>query len=817
MGAFMAAMDQRMRSLEQTMEYVQKAIEVHNNLSFELRNVLQFIIQNQSEPRLFLPTNISPSPVTPSIPTPTPQQTLIVPSVASVQAPIVPVVQDFEPHQQPTLSLHFQNVETKWFTERVFPTFRVRLIEDATGQVYRKTQDWQVTIHLVDGNGNRMDERMGEASLRTVPLHEGEAEVTGLKFSVVSSKNGNFFVLEAELLAPEYMRSVVKQATSENIVILSCRLFHNPKRPLDALAPDDQLSKMPGIGRLYAERFAAAGIQTIRQLASIDLSIAGRQRRLQLLSHLRRDKGTMTEAKLTEYVDKALDIVRKAESYQMDEPSPPPQQKRARYDSNVSPAPSSAADLGHDVTYQVNVDDFIDYSGLDPTHETSAPLMDVSLGNVSSQVPVHTFDARPSRAVHDPVMSINPAPSVETAPVKFVPARSPSVRPAIQYPLHNAIGTSDFGLVKNVVLAMREGGLPLDEENYNGWTPLMLACAMGNAELVSYLCSLPEVDPSFKSSVNGMTALHVAACEGQSKVIQLLLRQPNVDAGVLNKSLYTPLMMAVTKARVDAVRLLCKIADSFRPKTAPGIGLYHLAALSKNVEVMQLVHEGLRTYSYCTPSPKYGNLVWNEADDRPPVPSILHCAAYAGSSEIVEWLLSQRVQANVVNGDGWTPLHFAAYRHHPECVSSLARYIDVNALTAQGWTALSLAAMTRSDRAAEVVKVLLSLGARDNTAIPANIVSVSTGNMGALEVLHAQGTCLKQRQEVDGLGTVSAMDVGSFFNNSEDVEGVRARLEARRALQQSECAHFPSTSNDQTIQQVQLQPQPEPQPQPAAQ
>jgi hypothetical protein len=53
-------------------------------------------------------------------------------------------------------------------------------------------------LHLVDGNGNYMDERMGDLASRTFSVVEGAVEVSGLKFAVVSSKNGNFFFIGAD-------------------------------------------------------------------------------------------------------------------------------------------------------------------------------------------------------------------------------------------------------------------------------------------------------------------------------------------------------------------------------------------------------------------------------------------------------------------------------------------------------------------------------------------------------------------------------------------------------------------------------------------
>lgn len=133
--------------------------------------------------------------------------------------------------------------------------------------------------------------------------------MNGLRFKQVSSKNGNFFQLEAELIGPVEVAPTVRRARSENITIMSCRLYTCRKGSLSRLNNMEPVSKLPGIGRQYAQRLHDQGIRTIGDLAGLSLDERDRTYRQQLLDTIRREKGTMTEAKLVEYIRTAKSIV----------------------------------------------------------------------------------------------------------------------------------------------------------------------------------------------------------------------------------------------------------------------------------------------------------------------------------------------------------------------------------------------------------------------------------------------------------------------------------------------------------------------------
>jgi len=49
----------------------------------------------------------------------------------------------------------------------------------------------------------------------------------------------------------------------------------------------------------------------------------------------------------------------------------------------------------------------------------------------------------------------------------------------------------------------------------------------------------------------------------------------------------------------------------------------------------------------------------------------LHWAAFGGNSEVVEWLIDQKVNVNAVNHAGDTALHIAAWKGHADVVKLL--------------------------------------------------------------------------------------------------------------------------------------------------
>jgi len=87
----------------------------------------------------------------------------------------------------------------------------------------------------------------------------------------------------------------------------------------------------------------------------------------------------------------------------------------------------------------------------------------------------------------------------------------------------------------------------------------------------------------------------------------------------------------------------------------------------------------------------------------------LFVAARNGDSIKVQTLLEKGANPKAEDDDGWTPLHWAAYRGHVEIVKLLLeRGANPNAKNNNGWTPLHIAA---HEGHVEIVKILLERGA----------------------------------------------------------------------------------------------------------
>lgn len=202
-------------------------------------------------------------------------------------------------------------MESVWYADRPFPRFNIAVTDDL-GKTALNVDNWKLSVRVIDGyDQDASDKVYGQIHNYMYDIHGGMASITGLRFCAVSSKAGGHFRIVVTAVNPCSPSDTVPVSSfiSEKIQVLSYRLYHAPKVSFDKLKADDSVGKMKGIGSLYAKRFAALGIRTVAQLASIDLSTMGEKARKDLLHNLRKDRGAMTLAKLSGYIQQARDIV----------------------------------------------------------------------------------------------------------------------------------------------------------------------------------------------------------------------------------------------------------------------------------------------------------------------------------------------------------------------------------------------------------------------------------------------------------------------------------------------------------------------------
>jgi ankyrin repeat protein len=237
-----------------------------------------------------------------------------------------------------------------------------------------------------------------------------------------------------------------------------------------------------------------------------------------------------------------------------------------------------------------------------------------------------------------------PAAALATGPKA---GAKPLRKEAIKKQVFNACKAGDCAMVES----MFKAGVPanLVDEKSNSDTPLMVACQIGNEELVK-LClqygAKNDPHPDF-----GETALHMACRYGHVAAAEVILQaaaQSDADAmicNLTNEEAQTPLHLAAGNGHRAMVDVL----------------LGHGAALDCRDELDQ---------------------------------TVLHVSSGAGHRDVVATLLDQGGDHLLEYPDlgGSTPLHYAAQNGHLFVIKQLLETAaDVTARTMQGQTAYKLA------------------------------------------------------------------------------------------------------------------------------
>ena len=123
-----------------------------------------------------------------------------------------------------------------------------------------------------------------------------------MKYQCVSSKAaGNRFNLVIGATSSNLALTIVPFKVGP-IRVLSYRLYQAPKISAEKLRPSDCISRVPGIGALYARRFATVNIRTVADLAALDIEAMPKSHQWNLISSLRKNRGDMTVTRLQNYI-----------------------------------------------------------------------------------------------------------------------------------------------------------------------------------------------------------------------------------------------------------------------------------------------------------------------------------------------------------------------------------------------------------------------------------------------------------------------------------------------------------------------------------
>lgn len=160
----------------------------------------------------------------------------------------------------------------------------------------------ELQVRAVNGY-DKYDDAILYPDSRIFPFVGGVATVSGLKFTKVTSQHGGWFRLE-------FLSRATLPCRSPQIVIRCNRMKSDAKAESESeLLPDDDILRIPGMGKAYRKRWKELNFHTIRDLSQIEISAQSRTVRKSLLEKLRKDRGALTEDRLSKILSLARRVV----------------------------------------------------------------------------------------------------------------------------------------------------------------------------------------------------------------------------------------------------------------------------------------------------------------------------------------------------------------------------------------------------------------------------------------------------------------------------------------------------------------------------
>eukprot|EP01134_Creolimax_fragrantissima_P005406 CFRG5406T1 len=148
-------------------------------------------------------------------------------------------------------------------------------------------------------------------------------------------------------------------------------------------------------------------------------------------------------------------------------------------------------------------------------------------------------------------------------------------------------------------MATRTADLP-DED---GWTPLIIACASGNASVVQALLDAKVViNATNHAQASG---LHYAASKNRIEVVQLLLQQ-GADVSAKDRVGETPLHRAAALNFVRIAKLLIEHGADPAAKDNSGNTCMHTAMKEESSDVVTLIYENMPSIMFVKNSSNEG-------------------------------------------------------------------------------------------------------------------------------------------------------------------------------------------------------------------
>lgn len=219
---------------------------------------------------------------------------------------------------------------------------------------------------------------------------------------------------------------------------------------------------------------------------------------------------------------------------------------------------------------------------------------------------------------------------------------------------------------------------------YHHSVALLWAAARNRADMMQAILAIPGCNPNIRCPSSFQTSLIIAARHGHAEVVRLLLDRSSVDVNAQDDNGDTALAAAASAGYIVIVRLLLRDARvDVNREDWDGRTPLAQAAIAGSTEVVRLLLEEEAIEPDAPDSENWTPLAF---------------AAAGGHIEIVRCLLQlpSRVNANVRDWDGATPLMWAARRGAAAAVELLlsCEDVDVTIRDEEGRTALMWAVET---------------------------------------------------------------------------------------------------------------------------
>ena len=292
--------------------------------------------------------------------------------------------------------------------------------------------------------------------------------------------------------------------------------------------------------------------------------------------------------------------------------------------------------------------------------------------------------------------------------------------------LHAAIEQNDTTALAKLLDkgASNDGGV--DQQDSNGWTPLLTACGHGHSSCVQLLLiAHAALD---RPTNEGRTPLHAACNEGHIEIMQLLLTS-RAAADRPDSWGSTPLHIACGQGHADLVLLLLGAHAAVDRPTSKGRTPLYAASHQGHSNCVRLLHAARATVD--RPEDSHGwtplfaaccqghgdcaqlLLAAHAAIDRSTTSNgttPLCTASHQGHSNCVQQLLAAHAAVDNPNRDGSTPLYAACDQGHGDCVQLLlTAHAAVDQPTNAGATPMHAACQVGS---LPIVKLLVQAGAK---------------------------------------------------------------------------------------------------------